>query len=115
MAHVHDTAAIIDRYRPDLKPFELAYHDIHQNPELSRQEIRTASIAARHLTHLGLVVHEKIGRTGVVGVLSNGNGPTVLLRADMDALPVLEETGLSYASKKVMKDYICPCNARLRP
>ncbi|GAA1956737.1 amidohydrolase [Agromyces allii] len=74
------------------------YRDLHQNPELSFQEHRTAGIVAEALTGLGLDVTTGIGRTGVVGVLANGDGPTVLLRADMDGLPVLEATGLPYAS-----------------
>jgi amidohydrolase len=74
------------------------YRDLHQHPELSFQEHRTAGIVAEALTGLGLEVTTGIGRTGVVGVLANGDGPTVLLRADMDGLPVLEATGLAYAS-----------------
>lgn len=74
------------------------YRDLHRNPELSFQEHRTAGIVADALRALGLDVTTGIGRTGVVGVLANGEGPTVLLRADMDALPVLEATELPYAS-----------------
>lgn len=77
---------------------EHLYRDLHANPELSFQEYRTADIVAGHLIELGLDVHRGIGGTGVVGVLANGTGPTVLLRADMDGLPVLEATGLDYAS-----------------
>lgn len=75
------------------------YRDLHEHPELSFQEHRTAGIVAENLRRLGLAVHEGIGGTGVVGVLGNGAGPTVLLRADMDGLPVQEETGLDYASR----------------
>jgi metal-dependent amidase/aminoacylase/carboxypeptidase family protein len=97
-----DYRHVIDQYRPQLKPFEDVYRDIHQNPELSKQEVRTANIAASHLESLnGFIVHRAIGGHGVVGVLRNGPGPTVLLRADMDALPHLENTGLKYASTKV--------------
>jgi metal-dependent amidase/aminoacylase/carboxypeptidase family protein len=77
---------------------EALYIDLHQHPELSFQETRTAGIAAGHLRDLGLDVHEGIGVTGVVGVLENGDGPVVWVRADMDALPVGEDTGLAYAS-----------------
>lgn len=77
---------------------EALYIDLHQHPELSFQETRTAGIAAQHLRDLGLEVEEGIGITGVVGVLRNGDGPTVWARADMDALPVEEQTGLAYAS-----------------
>lgn len=74
------------------------YRDLHEHPELSFQEHRTAGIVAEALTAFGLTVTTGIGGTGVVGVLENGAGPTVLLRADMDGLPVLEATGLPYAS-----------------
>lgn len=74
------------------------YRDIHQHPELSHSEHRTARIVAEKLRGSGYDVHEGIGGTGVVGVLRNGHGPAVLMRADMDALPVEEATGLPYAS-----------------
>jgi amidohydrolase len=74
------------------------YRDLHANPELSFQEHRTAGVVADTLARLGFAVTSGIGRTGVAGVLENGDGPTVLLRADMDGLPVLEATGLPYAS-----------------
>lgn len=77
---------------------ESLYTDLHRHPELSFQEVRTAKIAAQHLRDLGYDVTEQIGVTGVAGVLRNGDGPTVWLRADMDALPVEEATGLPYAS-----------------
>jgi hippurate hydrolase len=77
---------------------EALYIDLHQHPELSFQETRTAGIAAAHLRDLGLEVHEGVGVTGVVGTLVNGEGPVVWVRADMDALPVGEQTGLAYAS-----------------
>ena len=75
------------------------YRDVHQHPELSHQETRTAGLVAERLRGAGFEVHEKVGGTGVVGVLRNGDGATVLLRADMDALPVREATGLPYASE----------------
>jgi hippurate hydrolase len=74
------------------------YRTLHQHPELSDQEVNTANAAAGALRDAGYEVHEKIGTTGVVGILRNGDGPTVLMRADMDALPMKEETGLPYAS-----------------
>ncbi|MFF0149598.1 hippurate hydrolase [Amycolatopsis sulphurea] len=80
---------------PDL---EALYKDLHQHPELAFAETRTAAEVARRLTEDGFEVHTGIGRTGVAGVLRNGEGPTVLLRADMDALPIEEQTGLPYAS-----------------
>src|SRR5690349_23822466 len=77
---------------------DAVYRDLHANPELSFQEHRTAGIVAEALGRFGFDVTAGVGRTGVVGVLENGEGPTVLLRADMDGLPVLEATGLPYAS-----------------
>jgi amidohydrolase len=75
------------------------YRDLHAHPELSFAEHRTAGIVAGWLKDLGFEVLEGIGTTGVAGVLRNGDGPAVLLRADMDALPVQEATGLAYASQ----------------
>lgn len=100
-----DLSTIVEKYRPDLQPFESVYRRLHSSPELSGQEEQTAATAAAHLTSLGFEVHTGIGGHGVAGVLRNGAGPTVLLRADMDALPVLEKTGLHYASTKRMPDW----------
>jgi hippurate hydrolase len=86
---------------PNLKSI---YTDIHSHPELSMQETRTAGIAAGRLREAGFDVTTGIGKTGVVGVLRNGDGPTVMLRADMDALPIKEATGLPYASTVIAKD-----------
>ena len=80
------------------------YEDLHRHPELSMQETRTARIAADALAAQGFEVTREVGGTGVVGVLENGDGPTVMLRADMDALPVAEATGLPYASNVRTKD-----------
>ncbi len=74
------------------------YRDLHQHPELSLQEHRTARLVADALWPLGFEVTEQVGGTGVVGLLRNGDGPVVMLRADFDALPVEEQTGLPYAS-----------------
>ncbi|MFI9389064.1 amidohydrolase [Kutzneria sp. NPDC052558] len=74
------------------------YQDLHRNPELSLQEVRTARVLAEELRPLGYEVTTGVGGHGVVGVLRNGDGPVVMLRADMDALPVQEKTGLPYAS-----------------
>jgi amidohydrolase len=87
-----------------LAELETLYRDLHANPELSMQEHRTAGIAAAWLRRFGYEVTEGIGGTGVVGVLRNGAGATVLLRADMDALPVTEATGLDYASRATGTD-----------
>jgi hippurate hydrolase len=77
---------------------EQIYKDIHSHPELSFQETRTAKLVASKLKDFGYEVFDAIGRTGVVGILRNGEGQSVLARADMDALPVRENTGLPYAS-----------------
>src|SRR3954454_3166219 len=87
-----------------LAKLEGIYKDIHTNPELAFQERRTAGIAAKWLREQGYEVTEGVGRIGVVGLLRNGEGPTVLLRADMDALPMQENTGLPYASTKTGTD-----------
>src|SRR4029078_2578360 len=80
------------------------YRDLHRNPELSMQEHRTASIVAQHLRDSGYEVTEGVGKTGVVGLLRNGEGPVVMLRGDMDALPIEEATGLPYASTVTATD-----------
>ncbi len=74
------------------------YRDLHANPELSFEEHETAAKLAKRMKALGFEVTEGVGRTGVVSVIRNGKGPTVMLRADMDGLPVVEQTGLPYAS-----------------
>ncbi len=83
---------------------EAFYRDLHQHPELSHQERRTATAVAQRLSHTGYEVTQGVGGTGVVGILRNGPGPSVLLRADMDALPVTEATGLRYASTVTTTD-----------
>src|SRR5215468_4851372 len=82
-----------------LPRLEALYKDVHSHPELSMQETRTAGLAADWLRAAGYEVTAGVGKTGVVGLLRNGTGPTVMLRADMDALPVEEATALPYASK----------------
>ncbi|MFL5344536.1 MAG: amidohydrolase [Hyalangium sp.] len=80
------------------------YRDLHQSPELSSHEEQTAAKMAERLRALGFEVTEKVGGTGVVGLLRNGKGPTVMIRTELDALPVEEKTGLPYASKVTTKD-----------
>ncbi len=80
------------------------YLDLHQNPELSSHETQTAAKLAKRLRGLGYDVTEHVGGTGIVAILTNGDGPTVMLRTELDALPVEEKTGLSYASKVRTKD-----------
>src|SRR5246500_4641297 len=86
---------------PDLTEF---YKLVHSHPELSMEETRTAKLAADRLRAVGYEVTTGVGKTGVVGLLRNGDGPEVMLRADMDALPVQEGTGLPYASKVTSPD-----------
>ena len=83
----------------DMPGLMAIYRDLHANPELSFQEVRSAKVMADAARKAGFTVTEKVGQTGIVAVLRNGAGPTVLIRADMDGLPVTEQTGLPYASK----------------
>jgi amidohydrolase len=83
---------------------EAFYKDLHAHPELSHQEHRTAGRVAHQLREYGFAVQTGIGGTGVVGVLANGDGPTVLLRAELDGLPVKEDTGADYASTVTVQD-----------
>src|SRR5208283_4726714 len=82
--------------------------DLHMHPELGFEEHRTAAIVADRLRSLGLDVREGVGRTGVVGILRGGKpGRTIMLRADMDALPILEETGQPYRSRSDGRMHAC--------
>ncbi len=84
---------------------KVIYEDIHQNPELSLMEFKTSKKMAAQLKNMGFEVTTNVGGNGVVGVLKNGKGPVIMLRTDMDALPISENTGLEYASKAVLKDF----------
>src|SRR6202046_2524699 len=95
------TSKEIENVYPDAHAF---YLDLHQNPELSAHETQTAAKLAGRLRALGYEVTEHVGGTGVVAIMKNGAGPTVMLRTELDALPVEEKTGLSYASKVRAKD-----------
>jgi amidohydrolase len=75
------------------------FQHLHANPELGFQEVKTAALVANEFKERGYETHTGIGKTGVIGILKNGPGPVVMFRSDMDALPVLEETGLDYASR----------------
>jgi len=89
-----------DDLAQDMPDLIALYQDLHANPELSFQEYQTAAKLAEHARELGFEVTEGVGKTGVVAVMRNGEGPTVMLRADMDGLPVVEQTGLPFASKQ---------------
>lgn len=101
MSSVDETLAGYDGLQAGQEAF---YKDLHQHPELSHHEHRTAERIAGQLHRFGCTVQAGIGGTGVVGILSNGRGPTVLLRADMDALPIKEDTGADYASTATDSD-----------
>src|SRR5215467_6313193 len=94
------SAAGLDSIYPELDAF---YIDLHQTPELSGHEEKTSAKLADRLRRLGYQVTTGVGGTGVVALMKNGSGPTLMLRADMDALPVEERTGLPYASKVTVK------------
>lgn len=95
------TTAEIDAYYPDLQTL---YQDIHRNPELGFQEVQTAAKLAARLKTLGFEVTTGVGRTGIVGILKNGPGPTVMLRTELDALPVAEKTGAPFASTMTVRN-----------
>lgn len=97
-------ADVLNDFRTTSGWLEEVYKQLHAHPELSFQETETAALAASKLKEFGYEVLEGVGRTGVVGILRNGEGRTVLARADMDALPVKENTGLPYASTVTAKD-----------
>lgn len=96
--------AVQKRIDAEYPRLDAIYKDIHAHPELALQEVRTASLLAKELREAGAAVAEKVGGTGVVGVVKNGDGPVLLIRADMDALPIVEKTGLAYASKVQVRD-----------
>ncbi|MDO8541892.1 MAG: amidohydrolase [Opitutaceae bacterium] len=95
---------VTQRLNADYPSLDALYKDFHAHPELSLMEERTAGVVARELRAAGFEVTEKIGGFGVVAVLKNGAGPTLLIRCDLDALPMEEETGLPYASKVRVKN-----------
>lgn len=98
-------AAAVDRQLDgEVKDLIALYQHLHASPELSLMEVKTAARLANEMRQLGCEVTEKVGGTGVVAILRNGPGPIVLVRTDMDALPITEQTGLPYASKVRMKD-----------
>lgn len=90
--------------KTELSSLVTLYKELHANPELSLNEVETAARVAKELRDIGLEVTEKVGGHGIVGVLKNGDGPVILVRTDLDALPVKEQTGAPYASTKVVKD-----------
>ena len=105
MPEVPAPRAVLTAWTPRIsEQIAQLYRDLHHHPELSMQEHHTAAAVVAALEPLGLDVTAGVGGTGVVAVLRNGDGPVVMLRADMDALPVAEATGLPYASTAVSVD-----------
>lgn len=98
------TIAQVDAVYPDV---EALYKDLHANPELAFEEVRTAAKLASWMSSLGYDVTTGVGRTGIVAILKNGPGPTVMLRTELDALPVDEKTGLPFASKTAHVMHAC--------
>lgn len=96
-------ATLQESIRADMPMLLTLYRDLHSNPELSMEEFRTPALIAPKMRELGFQVTEHVGKTGVVAVMKNGSGPVVLIRADMDALPVKEQTGLPFASRATGK------------
>lgn len=90
--------------KENIKPLAKLYLHFHQTPELSFEEEKTAARLAKELSEIGAVVTRNVGGHGVVGIIENGEGPTVMIRTDLDALPVVEETNLPYASKVKVTD-----------
>ena len=93
------SATLSDSIKADMPQLMTLYRDLHAHPELSMQEERTPALLAPQMRKLGFDVTEHVGKTGLVAVMKNGPGPVLLIRADMDALPVKEQTGLPFASK----------------
>src|SRR5262245_59658023 len=104
MAQESERVLIHARATNDISSLLEFYKELHRHPELSFQEKETSKRVAEELKSAGCDVTTGVGRFGVVGVLRNGAGPTVLVRTDLDALPVKEQTGLPYASTEVAKD-----------
>ncbi len=94
--HAAEIGSLVNGMYPSL---DAVYKDLHANPELAFEEVRTAAKLAAEMKALGFEVTEKIGKTGVVALLRNGAGPTVMVRTELDALPMEEKTGLPYASR----------------
>ncbi len=90
-----------DSITADMPQLMDLYRDLHAHPELSFSEVKTAAKLAKRMRDLGFEVTEGVGKTGIVAVMRNGDGPTILVRTDMDGLPVVEQTGLSFASKEI--------------
>ena len=91
-------AAIEKSVEADYPKLDALYKDIHAHPEIAFQEVKTAAKLAAEMRALGFEVTEKVGKTGLVAIYKNGDGPTIMVRTELDALPMEEKTGLAYAS-----------------
>ena len=92
-------AAIETSFEADYPKLDALYKDLHAHPELAFQEMKTAARLAAEMRALGFEVTEKVGKTGLVAIYNNGDGPTIMVRTELDALPMEEKTGLDYASR----------------
>ena len=91
-------AAIETSVEADYPKLDALYKEIHAHPEIAFQEVKTAARLATEMRALGFDVTEKVGKTGLVAIYKNGDGPTIMVRTELDALPMEEKTGLAYAS-----------------
>src|SRR6476620_9588762 len=91
-------AAIETSLEADYPKLDALYKEIHAHPELAFEEVKTAARLAAEMRALGFEVTERVGRTGLVAIYKNGDGPTIMVRTELDALPMEEKTGLAYAS-----------------
>ena len=98
-AQAQDTAAVAGQINGMYPQLETIYKDLHQHPEIAFQEVRTAAKLAAEMRAIGFEVTEKIGKTGIVAIYKNGKGPTVLVRTEMDGLPMEEKSGFPFSSK----------------
>ena len=94
-----EKAAVEAQLNRDYPRLDALYKDLHAHPELGHHEVRTAALLAKEMRALGFTVTEHVGGTGLVAIYKNGDGPTVLVRTELDALPMEEKTGLPYASR----------------
>jgi hippurate hydrolase len=92
-------ASIEKSFEADYPKLDALYKDLHAHPELAFEEVKTAAKLAAEMRELGFEVTEKVGKTGLVAIYKNGDGPTILVRTELDALPMEEKTGLDYASR----------------
>src|SRR5438105_1062221 len=92
-------AGVEKLFEADYPKLDALYKDIHAHPELAFQEVKTAAKLAAEMRVLGFEVTEKVGKTGLVAIFKNGDGPTIMVRTELDALPMEEKTGLDYASR----------------